>query len=170
MNPDILSQLKDITPPEPVGHWPLAWGWWLVIVLAIATIVALIVFTIKRHRLLKAKKQALNILTTGKNLTANEKVSLVNQVLKRVNLAYQNRHDIAELSGTHWANWLNQHDKNVQIDAELLTLSYQKECSDESAQLFYLQAQLWIKKALPLKPITITNNVSDATMKESANV
>ena len=153
MNPEILAQLKDIQTPEAVGIWPLAWGWWAVIILTVLAIISIIVAFVKRHRLLKAKKQALALMASYKTLDARKKVAAVNDLLKRVNLAYQNRQDIAELSGNSWADWLNQHDKNIQIDAELLTLIYQPNCTDEAADLFYLQAKQWINKALPLKPV-----------------
>jgi hypothetical protein len=32
---DPLAQLRDIQLPEPVGLWPLAWGWWALLLLVV---------------------------------------------------------------------------------------------------------------------------------------
>ena len=36
---DPLAQLNDIQTPSDVDWWPLAWGWWAVIALALLIIV-----------------------------------------------------------------------------------------------------------------------------------
>lgn len=153
MNPDLLAQLKDIQTPGQVGQWPLAWGWWVLITIALLLLISLIIYLVKRHKHRFAKRQALTLLKASVGLEPRAKVASINNILKRVNLAYQHRDVIAELSGTEWARWLNQHRDNAQIDVELLQLSYQPECNEEDAHLYYLQAQQWIKKALPLKPV-----------------
>lgn len=159
MNPDALAQLNDIQTPAQIGQWPLAWGWWAVIALILLTLVALIVSLVKMRKHRFAKRQALAILKASENLEARAKVAAINNVLKRVNLAYQHRDVVAELSGEEWAKWLNRHNIKAQIEAELLQLSYQPQCNDEDAHLYFLQAQQWIKKALPLKPVSRLNEV-----------
>lgn len=153
MNPDLLAQLKDIQTPEQVGQWPLAWGWWVLIVVSLILLTTLVIYLVKRHKHRFAKRQALTLLKASSGLEAKAKVASINNILKRVNLAYQDRDVVADLSGKEWATWLNQHSDKAQIDAELLQLSYQPKCNDEDAHLYYLQVQQWIKKALPLKPI-----------------
>lgn len=158
MNPDVLAQLQDIQSPDQIGQWPLAWGWWALIVLALLTFIAVTIWLIKRHKHRFAKRQALKILQASEHLNSREKVATINTLLKRVNLAYQDRNLIAELSGKEWADWLNQHNGKVQIDAELLLLCYKPQCNDEDAHLYYLQVRQWLKKALPLKPVTRSND------------
>lgn len=153
MNPDALAQLKDIQTPEQIGQWPLAWGWWALMALVTLLLIALTIWLVKRHKHRFAKRQALTLLKASAGLEARAKVASINNVLKRVNLAYQERDVVAELSGKQWANWLNQHNEKAQIDAELLQLSYRPQCNEEDAHLYYLQVQQWLKKALPLKPV-----------------
>ena len=150
MNQDLLAQLNDIQTPEPIGAWPLAWGWWaLIIVIVVLLFISVQLFR-KRIQLLKAKKQALKLLKQADDLPALQKVSAVSQILKRAALAYLPRTEVAQLNGDTWAKWLNQHNDKVQISPELLTLSYQNSCTIEQANLYYSQALQWLKKVLPL--------------------
>lgn len=153
MNPDLLAQLKDIETPAQVGSWPLAWGWWVVIVLATLILISLIVWLVKQYQLRHAKRQAIKLLKQCEQMEPRAKVAAINDVLKRANLAYQHRDLVAELSGSKWANWLNQHKDKIQISPELLQLSYKPQCNEEDAQLYYLQTKQWLEKALPLKPV-----------------
>ena len=154
MNPDLLSQLQDIQTPEEIGMWPLAWGWWVTIFLTITIIALIVTMLVRRHRLLKAKKQALNILSKAKGHNATDKVKTVHDVLKRVLLAYQERDVVAHLAGTDLATWLNKHDAKFQVNAELFLLPYQSQCDEQQAELHLQQVMLWINKAMPLKPVT----------------
>ena len=42
MNQDLLAQLNDIQTPEPIGAWPLAWGWWVLIIASLILLFLLI--------------------------------------------------------------------------------------------------------------------------------
>ena len=39
INANPLDQLRDIHLPEPISWWPLAPGWWLLIIIALALMV-----------------------------------------------------------------------------------------------------------------------------------
>lgn len=153
MQPDLLSQLQDIQPPQDIGYWPLAWGWWLLIICSIALIVLLTIVSFRFIQKRKAKKQALKLL---KNIEATaspiETVQHINSVLKRVMLAYCTREEVATLTGQKWALYLNQRGhKSVPISAEFTQLAYQADCSKEQAEQYLQQAKTWITKSLPLK-------------------
>lgn len=153
MQGNILSQLHDIQTPDPVSWWPLAWGWYAAAVIIIAALWLMTVFYLRRKKKLKAKKQALQLLTAiDANEKAVEQIKYINNVLKRAVLAYANREDVAELSGKKWALWLNNvNPQGPQFDATLLSLAYQKECSIEQVTNLATQTQHWIKANLPLK-------------------
>jgi len=161
MNPDVLAQLQDIQTPSPIGQWPLAWGWWVVITLALLTLLLVIYRLIKRYQHRKAKREALALLKELEALEPRSKAANINKLLKRVNLAYQSRESIAELSSKEWAAWLNQHNEKAQIAPELLDICYQANCSEEDVHLYYLQAKQWIQKALPLKPVINDTNTAE---------
>lgn len=59
---DPLQQLHDIVEAQPVGWWPLAPGWWILMVIAVGFLVWVIYFLYKRHARLSWKRQALNEL------------------------------------------------------------------------------------------------------------
>lgn len=46
---DLMSQLRDIHTPDPVSWWPLAPGWWILMLLVIGAIVTLFIL-FKRSR------------------------------------------------------------------------------------------------------------------------
>lgn len=62
MNQDLLSQLKPIELPNEVGFWPLAWGWWALILLVIAIIMAFAVFSYLRLKRTKAYREQIKQL------------------------------------------------------------------------------------------------------------
>ena len=80
-------------------------------------------------------------------------VKQINNILKRVVLSYANRSDVAELSGTAWADWLNRYSApNYKINNEFVSLAYATKCQPEQAEAYLQQAKLWVSKNLPLNP------------------
>lgn len=56
---DPLSALKDIVPAGEISWWPLALGWWVLIVLSVAIIVAVALWFRRKHQSLTWKREAL---------------------------------------------------------------------------------------------------------------
>ncbi|NVK24151.1 MAG: DUF4381 domain-containing protein [Gammaproteobacteria bacterium] len=172
MNESILAQLNDIQTPEPVGVWPLAWGWWLIIAIVLI-LIAFTIYFIRQHiRLNKAKKQALKLLSDAQHLSPDDKVKSINQILKRVTLAYAPREAIAGLTGEQWAKWLNQFDNKAQISPALLSLTYQGQTTTQQAEEYFQQAKRWVTKVLPLtqRQLEKITNTSLETNEVSHNV
>ncbi|GHB57018.1 hypothetical protein GCM10008107_02400 [Psychrosphaera saromensis] len=152
MQPDLLSQLKDIQTPQSIGNWPLAWGWWVIIVVCCVLIAIAIVATILFLQKRKAKKQALKLLNAlDPEQNPIHTVQSINSILKRVVLAYGEREQVANLNGDKWATWLNNnsHD-DVTIAPEFMLLAYQANCSSVEAAEYLKQSKAWIDKNLPL--------------------
>ena len=61
MNP--LDQLADITPPNSVSIWPLAWGYWLVIAAAVISVVCLVIAIVDYKKKRKVKYETLQVLS-----------------------------------------------------------------------------------------------------------
>ncbi len=103
-----LAQLQDIIHPDPIGAWPWAIGYWLVLALVIALITLLVIWLRKRAHYLaprKAAKQLLNQL----DKQATSYASDVNSLLKRTAMSYLSREAIASLDGEAWAAWLDSY-------------------------------------------------------------
>lgn len=90
-----------------IGLWPLAPGWWIVIVLSVITIIGLVLWY-KRYRSQRiALRQALQELQLLSGDTRDIKASC-NQILKRAFIYYFNSETIAKLHGEQWQSFLEQ--------------------------------------------------------------
>ncbi|MDT3309673.1 DUF4381 domain-containing protein [Shewanella vaxholmensis] len=103
-----LADLQDIIHPDPIGAWPWAIGYWLVLALVIALITLLVIRLRKRARDLAPKKAAKQLLNQL-DRQAPSYVSDVNSLLKRTAMSYISRDAIASLDGEAWATWLDSY-------------------------------------------------------------
>ncbi|PIW60701.1 DUF4381 domain-containing protein [Shewanella sp. CG12_big_fil_rev_8_21_14_0_65_47_15] len=103
-----LADLQDIIHPDPIGAWPWAIGYWLVLALVIALITLLVIWLRKRARDLAPKKAAKQLLSQL-DKQAPSYVSDVNSLLKRTAMSYISREAIASLDGEAWATWLDSY-------------------------------------------------------------
>ncbi|MCU7961377.1 MULTISPECIES: DUF4381 domain-containing protein [unclassified Shewanella] len=103
-----LAQLQDIIHPDPIGAWPWAIGYWLVLALVIALITLLVIWLRKRARDLAPKKAAKQLLNQL-DKQATSYASDVNSILKRTAMSYLSREAIASLDGEAWAAWLDSY-------------------------------------------------------------
>lgn len=103
-----LAQLQDIIHPDPIGAWPWAIGYWLVLALVIALITLLVIWLRKRARDFAPKKAAKQLLNQL-DKQATSYASDVNSLLKRTAMTYLSREAIASLDGEAWAAWLDSY-------------------------------------------------------------
>lgn len=162
--PADLSQLKDIHLPPAVTEFPIAYGWWLLVIITLIIIVVSLI-AIKRYRLKNAtKKAALNLLDLEyKQYKINKDhgvfLQKTNQILKRYCLE-KYPHAIG-LSGLPWIDFLIRHGQQSFFNAELAhALSqgiYQQSCDYNPDDLF-IACSNWLKhnKALDTQPTTHT--------------
>lgn len=147
-----LADLKDIIAPDPIGHWPWAIGYWLVLTSVIVILIAVLVWLRKRAKYLAPKKAAKQLFVKLDRQSANYPFE-VNNLLKRTALSYLPREAIAKLDGRAWADWLDAQlaeDQRGRI-GPLLDKRHQG-CpltSDEAAQLHRL-AHAWFSAKTPL--------------------
>jgi hypothetical protein len=120
---DPLSQLADIHLPDPISIWPLAPGWWIVIVLIFASLCWLGFLSFRKfmltRRLQTAQRELAKAIQTYHGTIKNEnnnqnKAGLdylyaVNTVLNRVALYTDPKHsrEIAKLTGKPWLEYLD---------------------------------------------------------------
>ena len=114
MNP-LLEQLHDIDGLDAISFWPLAYGWWAVIVFCTALCIVMagwIYYRVAFKRSWKGdtlKKLAL-LEKNASEITARETVILLSEYLRRIALKRFSRKECASLMGMEWLNWLAQHD------------------------------------------------------------
>lgn len=148
-----LAQLKDIHLPDPISWWPLAPGWYglMLITLGLAVWFALILH--KRLRDAKPKKQALELLILYKQqeeITKNTQITSakISELLRRVALVYFPRETVASLRGEAWIDFLNQNSVGIDfkpVQSMLLDSPFK---TSETLNLNPLisRAEQWIKQ------------------------
>ena len=105
--------LRDLHLPVPVGWWPLAPGWWFLILLATLAIAYGLARAYQRRQRNAARRYALRELARfeAEYLEHNDPVTLgkqLSQLLRRGMLAYAPRAEIAGLTGETWLRWLDR--------------------------------------------------------------
>jgi len=148
-----LAQLKDIHLPDPISWWPLAPGWYGLMVLSLFLISGLVYFFHKKAVYSRPKKQALQLLATYKQTYEQERnsqltSSCVSELLKRVALVYYPREQVAGLQGAAWLEFLNGTSKGIDFNSVASMLLESPFKTAETIQLhpLIIKAEFWIKQ------------------------
>ncbi len=150
---DLLKQLHDIHQPTPLNMWSFAPGWYVVLGVFLIGLGVAILFGWRWYQHGKVKRAALRMLSEYEKeyyQTANaQKTSAdLNELLKRVALAYFAREKVAQLCGKDWLLFLNQTSHNLDFlpeEAALLLCPYQKEQPRDLRALLHL-VRAWIQE------------------------
>ena len=149
----VLAKLQDIHMPAPIGWWPLAVGWYLLLILALLLLACLFYF-VRRHYINgRAKYQALQLmdkLEQEYQRDHNSQLSSmkVSELLRRVALVYFPREDVASLQGEAWLAFLRTNSKGIdfkELGPYLLELPY-RPASDRDLQPLFHFAKRWIRQ------------------------
>ncbi|WDE00567.1 DUF4381 domain-containing protein [Thalassomonas actiniarum] len=153
---DPLAQLQDIHLPQQVHNYPLAPGWWILLIL-VSMLTAIVLYkAVKTWRLNKQKRFALRQL----NQSPIPNNAQIIAILKWTTMTYFPRKSSASLFGRKFQQFLTEQlpEKHQQAFTEqcgdAFDHLYQKEVSDDSNIALSQAAILWLKKALPPKKIT----------------
>lgn len=141
--------LHDIVEAPDVSWWPLAWGWWVLILLCLSTILIISYRWYQSYRRQRAKRAALvQMNNSGTSL------SELNLLAKQAALAYFPRQQIAPLRGTDWFRFLVQQMPakrqaafSSQLDSWQDALYRPQQDQDISAYRNLMQE--WVRHALP---------------------
>jgi len=141
MNP--LDQLKDIHLPADVSLWPLAWPWWLLIILLVLLPVLVIYLRRKNRWRKQALRQLKNIEITNKNICIQQ----CNRLLKQVAL-FRYGQACASLSGEPWLEFLDSKVNNAIFMPEHLEFASAVDRLDSSMDPQSLKRAVatWIRK------------------------
>ncbi len=129
-----LKDLRDIAVPEPPPFWPPAPGVWVVLIIAVAVLLALILWW-HRARARSAYRRAGLALLPGAR-TARD----IDVILKRVALAVFPRPQVAPLYGDDWVAFLEATCTRARF-AALVAADPSAEASPERRQV----AGTWIR-------------------------
>lgn len=105
--------LRDLHLPDAIGWWPLAPGWWGVIVL-LGMVLGYVLFRLYRQWQFNApRRYAMQELARyeAEYLEHRNPVVLgkqLSELLRRGMLAYAPRDEVAGLTGSEWLVWLDQ--------------------------------------------------------------
>ncbi len=113
---ELLRQLRDIHGIDPVGWWPPAIGWWL-LVLGVLVAVGLLAWLIRdlyrypwgswrrdaRDRLIRLRRGL-------KTHPPRDTAATLSELMRRIAMARFEREDCASLTGDEWLEWLERHD------------------------------------------------------------
>ena len=157
MDPSQLP-LRDLHLPDPVGWWPLAPGWWLLLAMLAAALVWLAVVARSRHRQGAARRHALRKLRELERRYAEDGDAVqlaidVSALLRRAILAYSPRADVAGLTGPAWMERLDS-GLAAPLFADgagraLLDLPYRRPGADHSADVTALLSAVRRRLATP---------------------
>lgn len=146
-----LSQLKDIHLPDTITAWPIAFGWWTVLVLTVLLVAAAIYFWLHLKAKNANKKAALHLLNLKyeqfkANADAQAFLQHSNQILKRYCLKQYPA--AVGLSGLAWTDFLIRHSEKTFFNETLAHAMseglYQKNCQYNVDEL-YQACSSWLK-------------------------
>ena len=153
MNP--LQDLIDIRTPAVIENWPPAYGWWLLLGFIVLGICLLILWLVKFRKIRIAKRQALRDLQQidGSNV---DSVPQLNQLLKRVAIAYFPHQNVQKMYGVKWIEFLISalpvnKTKDFSESFELMQFKLYQPHTSENAEYprYSKSVETWIKHALP---------------------
>jgi hypothetical protein len=103
--------LRDIHLPDPISWWPLAWGWWLLIISVLLISMIVLMWFIRREKTTKIAKPTLfmQTLTQLKSEKQAQAFSIKLSALLKHSAIYYYGQQAAGLSGETWLAFLDQH-------------------------------------------------------------
>jgi hypothetical protein len=155
MENDPLAQLRDIHLPEPILWWPLAPGWWVLIILLLGTFTWLAIKAMQGYQANLYRRQAqqkLSLLNADLTFTSEQKLVMVFEILKQsVNSAYP-RHHYSSLEFSAFVAFLQSScDKTLfellpkDIDALLYGKAAETDDNEPIMNDVFSSGQNWVK-------------------------
>lgn len=144
MNPeDLIQQLAPLRTPDPIGFWPLAPVWWVVIGLLVIALSFLCFQLLKRYQRNSYRREALKWLSELQE--ANSDVQALSGALKATALNVYEATSVASLSDESWPNFLRESCSKLSGDAlDVLSRVHAPNPGVVSA-LDWRDAALWVK-------------------------
>ena len=152
-----LDQLRDIHPPADIGWWPVAFSWWVLLALGIATLISTCLILFRKHKknawrraaLIEIKRLKAKQGHTPSNAVATELCILIKRCLY---CSPSNKHtgDTKALSSCGYQfisildSTISKSDLPTDLKKILSEDLYKSDCPDITAD-HLLSVEMWIK-------------------------
>lgn len=150
-------ELRPVITPDAPHWWPLAWGWWCLIVVVIAILIVAVKLYQKHQQDRVIQKIALVKLTNNPDISPAEALATVRQAA----ISYFPREAVASMQGEQWYQFLDSQLKLPRFidhsDAWQQSL-YQSEHTaiDPSTRKALVDdCTYWVRHALPPKRVQL---------------
>ena len=150
--PQELEQLRDIHLPAAISFWPMATGFYLILLLLLlAGLFGLVLYRTRYAR--RLRKQALLELasikrTHLKHHEVSASAARISHLLKQVALLYYPRDAVAALQGEAWLLFLTKTSKRLSFEHVRVTLLEAPFCAECHAPIepLFTVTKAWIKQ------------------------
>ncbi|MFT5541349.1 MAG: hypothetical protein ACI97K_001923 [Glaciecola sp.] len=167
-----LEGLADVTLGSSPSIWPLAWGWWVLIILTIVLIAALVIFVVKYRNKRRIKSRALAAIVQI-NESEPQALRKLHSILRAAVMHYYPAKNVCKLHGSAWQEFLVSKAKGQkritqQITAELMALEsslYTKNSSISIADAKQ-SVTVWVQCCLP--PSKVSGNAATAADNDTS--
>lgn len=109
----LAEQLRDVHLPEAISWWPLAWGWWVILIVLFLVIATSLLAAYRKRAKNRYRSLAMTALETAygnwtKNQNSKTYLHQVNDVLKRCVLHVSESARLTTYTGPAWVEELNK--------------------------------------------------------------
>ncbi|MCH1918816.1 DUF4381 domain-containing protein [Shewanella sp. A3A] len=169
-----LSGMQDIQLPADIGWWPLAPGWWALIVVALLLLIIAIVWSIRvlrrRRQHAAAAKSALQMLQQLDSQDPQLAVH-VSALLKRTAISYGDRQQVAALTDDAWYRYLDAVLPAAERGqfAELLANRYRRPGSEVDGGTLIALCHRWLKHAPAYYQQPLAQRMAQANSEAAVN-
>ncbi len=148
-----LSLLRDIHVPAPISWWPIAPGWWFLLIFIIISGLVIRIAGVQFYLNRQDRREALRELAQLEKQHQNDMNSQwcaaeLSKLLKRVALVYYPRTEVAGLYGDAWISFLNRTGKGIHFNSvrmQLLELPW-RSCQYHNLEPLFKLARQWIMR------------------------
>ena len=141
-----INNLHDIITPEPIGIYPFANGWIILILIALSLLLS---YSINRYSKYKKNRYRREAKKEWKSLEKAKDINALISLNKRVAISAYGRDEVAILSSNEWWNFMQSHSKVVVASdsRDLIDniLYSQKELTDKDIESIILISKEWIE-------------------------
>jgi len=148
---DPMAELRDIHLPDAISWWPLAPGWWLLIIISLAAIAYICAMLLKNYRERLYRRQALLRLHQIRDCAQQQQLTALFELLKQVAASAYPHQYFASLAPRDFVHFLQNTCKmpifkHSHDHWETLLYSDQQPPPEQLLEQLHSDAKLWIKQ------------------------